>query len=155
MCVDWLFARAKNLSSSSPALKSTPDPPGPFPLRFFWPQLTRLFEIYPQLRSPTSSPQASHLVPATPNFARCPESSHGFASASRWVAFTMVGLSSGSDGKASTCNANSGSFPGSGRSPGEGNGNPLQYSSLENPMDRGAWQAIVYGATKSQTWLSD
>ena len=42
-------------------------------------------------------------------------------------------------------------LPGSGRSPGEGNGKPLQYSSLENPMDRGAWQAIVYGAAKSQT----
>ena len=42
-------------------------------------------------------------------------------------------------------------LPGSGRSPGEGNGTPLQYSSLENPMDRGAWQAIVYGAAKSQT----
>ena len=41
-----------------------------------------------------------------------------------------------------------GSIPGSGRSPGEGNGNPLQYSCLENPMDRGAWWATVYGASK-------
>ena len=41
-----------------------------------------------------------------------------------------------------------GLIPGSGRSPGEGNGNPLQYSCLENPMDRGAWWAIVHGATK-------
>ena len=41
-----------------------------------------------------------------------------------------------------------GSIPGSGRSPGEGNGKPLQYSSLENPMDRGDWQAIVHGVTK-------
>ena len=40
------------------------------------------------------------------------------------------------------------SIPMSGRSPGEGNGNPLQYSCLENPMDRGAWQAIVHGITK-------
>ena len=46
-------------------------------------------------------------------------------------------------------------IPGSGRSPGEGNGNPLQFYCLENPMDRGAWWAIVHGATKSQTWLSD
>ena len=46
-----------------------------------------------------------------------------------------------------------GSIPGSGRSPGEGNGNPLQDSCLENPMDRGAWHAIVYGTEKSQTWL--
>ena len=45
--------------------------------------------------------------------------------------------------------------PGSGRSPGEGNANPLQYSYLENSVDRGAWQAIVHGVTKSQTRLSD
>ena len=48
-----------------------------------------------------------------------------------------------------------GSIPVSGRSPGEGNGNPLQYSCLENPMDRGAWWAAVHGVTKSQTQLSD
>ena len=48
-----------------------------------------------------------------------------------------------------------GSTPGSGRSPGGGHGNPLQYSCLENPMDSGAWWAIVHGATKSQTRLSD
>ena len=48
-----------------------------------------------------------------------------------------------------------GSIPGSGRSSGEGNGNPLQYSCLENPMDRGAWWAIVHRVAKSQTLLSD
>ena len=48
-----------------------------------------------------------------------------------------------------------GLMPGSGRSPGEGNGNPLQYSCLENPMDRGAWWATVHGVAKSQTRLSD
>ena len=47
-----------------------------------------------------------------------------------------------------------GSIPGWGRSPGVGNGNPLQYSCLENRMDRGAWQAIVYGVAKSWTQLS-
>ena len=47
-----------------------------------------------------------------------------------------------------------GSVPGSGRSPGEGNGNPLQYSCLENSMDRGAWQDTVNGVTKKQTQLS-
>ena len=46
-----------------------------------------------------------------------------------------------------------GSIPGSGRSPGEGNGNPLQYSCLENATDRGAWQATVHRVTKSQTGL--
>ena len=48
-----------------------------------------------------------------------------------------------------------GSILGSGRSPGGGNGKPLQYSCLENPMDRGAWQATAYGVTKSWTWLSN
>ena len=45
------------------------------------------------------------------------------------------------------------SIPGSGRSPGGGNGNPLQFSCLENPMDKGAWRAMVHRVTKSQTWL--
>ena len=49
---------------------------------------------------------------------------------------------------------NMGSVPGLGGSPGEENGNPLQYSHLENPMDRGAWQATVHGISKSQTRLS-
>ena len=44
-----------------------------------------------------------------------------------------------------------GSIPGSGRSPGEANGSPLQYSCLENPMDRGAWQATIHGIAESQT----
>ena len=48
-----------------------------------------------------------------------------------------------------------GSISGSGRSPGVGNGNPLQYSGLENPMDRGAWQGTVHRVTKSWTQLSD
>ena len=47
------------------------------------------------------------------------------------------------------------SIPGWGRSPGEGNGNPIQYSCLENPMHGGAWWAIVHGVAKSQTRLSD
>ena len=59
--------------------------------------------------------------------------------------------------KESACNAgparHSGSILGLGRSPGEGNGNPLQYSCLENPMDRGAWRATVHGVTKSWTQL--
>ena len=68
-----------------------------------------------------------------------------------------VGFPGGSDGKDSSCNAgNLGLIPESGRSPGEGNGNPLQYSCLENPTDRRAWWATVHGSfTKSWTWLSD
>ena len=62
----------------------------------------------------------------------------------------------GSDGKASVYNAGDrGSIPGKGRFPGEGNGNPLQYYCLENPMDRGAWQATVHGVAKSWTRLSN
>ena len=58
--------------------------------------------------------------------------------------------------KASAYNAGDlGSIPGLGRSPGEGNGNPLQFSCLENPMDRGAWQAAVHGVAKSWIRLSD
>ena len=58
----------------------------------------------------------------------------------------MVGFPGGSDGKASACNARDlGSIPGSGRSPGEGNGNPLQYSCLENPM---SWRATVHGVAE-------
>ena len=62
----------------------------------------------------------------------------------------------GSDSKASVYNAGDlGSIPGSGRSPGEENGNPLQCSCLENPMDGGAWWATVHRVTKCQTRLSD
>ena len=54
--------------------------------------------------------------------------------------FYYMGFPGGSEGKASVCSAGDpGSIPGSGRSPVEGNGNPLQYSCLENPMHRGAW----------------
>ena len=60
-----------------------------------------------------------------------------------------------SDGKESAYNAGDlNSIPGSRRAPGEGNGNPLQLSCLENSMDRGAWQATVPGVAKSRTWLS-
>ena len=65
---------------------------------------------------------------------------------------TLLGFPGGSAGKESACNVGGlGSIPGLGRSPGEGNGNPLQYPSLENSMDRGAWQATVHGVTKSWT----
>ena len=58
--------------------------------------------------------------------------------------------------KNSSYNAGDAGFiPGWGRSPGEGNGNPLQYSCLGSPMDRGAWQAMVYGIAKNWTQLSD
>ena len=66
-----------------------------------------------------------------------------------------MGFPGGSDSKESAYSAGDlGSIPGSGRSPGEGNGNPLQYSCLGNPMDRGAWQSTVHGVSESQTQLS-
>ena len=66
------------------------------------------------------------------------------------------GFPGSSDGKESVCNVwDPSSIPGLGRTPGEGNGYPLQYSCLENSMDRGAWQATVHGLTKSQRQLND
>ena len=69
-----------------------------------------------------------------------------------WIYYIGWGFSCGSDGKESACNVGHlGSIPELGRSPGEGNGYPLQYSGLENSIDRGAWQATVHGVAKSQT----
>ena len=63
----------------------------------------------------------------------------------------MWGFPGGSDGKEPACNSGDlGSIPGLGKYPGEGNGNPFQYSSLENSMNRGTWWANVHGLTKSQ-----
>ena len=67
-----------------------------------------------------------------------------------------MGFPGTSDSEESACNAGDlGSIPVLGRSPGEGKGYPLQYSCLENSMDRGAWQVTVHGVSKSQTRLSD
>ena len=67
-----------------------------------------------------------------------------------------MGFPGGSDGKDSACHAGDpDSILGLGRFPGEGNGNPLQSPCLENPTDRGAWQAAVYGVAKRWTRLSD
>ena len=68
----------------------------------------------------------------------------------------VKGFPGGSYGKESACNAgNAGLIPGSGRSRGDGNGYPPQYSCLENSIDRGDWWAIVHGVTKSRTQLTD
>ena len=67
-----------------------------------------------------------------------------------------MGFPGGSDGKESACNTGDpGSILGLGRSPEEGNGNPLQYSCLENSMDGGAWWVTLHGITKSWTRLSN
>ena len=68
----------------------------------------------------------------------------------------LRGFPGGSNGKESAPNAGDpGLIPGSGKSPGEGHGNPLQHSCHRNSMDRGAWWATVHGVAKSQTQLSD
>ena len=75
----------------------------------------------------------------------------------RWYKFVSFKPLHGSDGKESTCNAGDpGLIPGLRRSPGEGNDNPLQYSCLGNPMNRGAWWTRVYGVAESDTteWLT-
>ena len=78
-------------------------------------------------------------------------SGHGFAQNQLVIwKHSTTGFPGGLAGKDSSCNAGDmGSVPGSGRSPGEGNGNPLQCSCLENPMDRGAWRATVHAVAKS------
>ena len=91
-----------------------------------------------------------------------PATVHGFAKSRTWLSLhtrIFIGLPDGSVGKESTRNAgdtrDSDSIPGSGRSPGQGNGNPLWYSCLKNPMGGGAWRAMVRRVTKSRTRLSD
>ena len=73
------------------------------------------------------------------------------------VVIDIQGFLGGTSGKEPACQCrghkSANSVPGSGRSPGGGHGNPLQYSCLENPMDRGAWRATVHGVAQSQTQL--
>ena len=70
--------------------------------------------------------------------------------------YIQLGFHGGSDSKESACNVGDlGLIPVSGRSLGEGNGNPLQYSCPEKSMDKGAWEATVHGVAKNQTQLSD
>ena len=85
----------------------------------------------------------------------------------QWLEFNVInqikeirtiskGFPCGADGKESTCNVGDlGMIPRLGRSPGGRHGNPLQYSCLENPMDRGAWWATVHSVAKSRTGLSN
>ena len=75
---------------------------------------------------------------------------------SGWAGVPQIGFPGGADDKKSAYNiGDPGLIPGSGRSPGEGNGNPLQYTCLENPMDSRAWLATVHGVAKNRTLLSD
>ena len=94
---------------------------------------------------------ASNVFPS--GFLKCCGSRFSVCLLSRWEYFKWLwGFPACLDGKESACNAEDpGLIPGSGRSPGEGNGDPLQYSCLENSMDRGVWWAAVYGVTERQT----
>ena len=84
----------------------------------------------------------------------CPHTGNNMASIQICYPNFTRGFPDGSDSKESACNVGDlRSVPGLGRSPGGGHGNPLQYSCLENPMDKGAWWATVHGVTKSQTRL--
>ena len=84
------------------------------------------------------------------------KNANGIERKSPGVSLIMLMVCCSPDGKESAYDAGDpGSIPGSGRYSGEGNGKPLQYSRLENPMDRGDWRAAVFGVTQSWTWLSD
>ena len=79
---------------------------------------------------------------------------HIYTYIDRYYIYTYMGFPDGSDSKESACDARDLDLVhGSGRSPGEGNGYPLQHSCLENPMDRGAWWDTVHEVAESQTWL--
>ena len=103
-----------------------------------------------------AAPQGTRpLLEALPTYS----SGHLWSCPSRWIdslsladkAAIHLGFPGGPDGKESACSAGDpGSIPRLARSPGEGNGNPRQYSCLENPIDRGAWCATVQGVAKSQ-----
>ena len=94
-------------------------------------------------------------------FHKVPQSKSICLAATVYIAYTLQRYykefpGGGSGKKESAYSAGDSSLiPGSGRSPGEGNGYPLQYSCLENSMDRGAWQAIAHGVAKSLTWLNN
>ena len=114
--------------------------------------------------SPAPSPSPSLLSILTTSHCHClvlPASSRQRPSPWRAIVGPPAPLlplrfPGGSDGTDSTCKAGDpGLIPGSGKSPREGNGNPLGYSCLENPTDRGTWWATVHGVAKSQTQLSD
>ena len=95
-------------------------------------------------------------LPARPGPGLCSLVEHSYFGSQGLCFLMSLGFPGGSEAKAFAHNTEDlGSIPGSGRSPGEGNGNPLQYSCLENPMGRGAWWATAHRVTKSRTRLRD
>ena len=108
-------------------------------------------EEKPLLRTCALQPESSLHLPA------CSNTDPGQPKINKLIKIKLkIGFSASSDGKEPACNAGDlVSIPGLGRFPGKESGNPLQYSCLENPMDRGAWQAIAHGVSQSRTQLSD
>ena len=101
----------------------------------------------PGIKTGPPALQADSLLPEPPGKPIYHQRAYQFISHSASFSFPH-----GSAAKGSTCNVEDlGLIPGLGKSPGEGNDYPLQYSGLENPMDRGTWQATVHGVPKSQT----
>ena len=128
-------------------------PPGSLPLHL---PLTHTFHLF--------SPSAHHSAGLLPCRQRIPprtlpvwyDNDVLVVWRERIVWLVLHGFLGGSESEESACNAGDlGSIPGIGKSPAERNDNPLQYSWMENSMDRGAWWATVYGVAKSRTWLSD
>ena len=98
----------------------------------------------------TVAPALLSLVLGPPAGLKCNREGYSYSEMPWWI------CPGNSGSKESACNAEDpDSTPGSGRSLGEGNGHPLQYSCLKNPMDRGVWRAIVHGVANSQTQLND
>ena len=107
--------------------------------------MKRIFPLTPE--------ETDYYIESTSSYLKTSKESEEFSlSFTLYLRDQFESFPGGSDGKESACNTgNLGLIPGSGRCPEEGNGNPLQYSCLENPMDRGAWWATVHGIAKSWT----
>ena len=143
----WISFRDHNSLPSPPKLQHFPKPSKTF-------QTLVSLQIFPPLSIRSSLPHLPHILlfNAVQMSFLLRNSPH-----IPWAKISIYSdFPGGSDGKESACNARDpGLTPGLERSPGEGHTNPLQYSCLENPMDRGAWQAIVHRVAQSQTQLSD
>ena len=107
--------------------------------------MKRIFPVTPE--------ETDYYIESTSSYLKTSKELEEFSlSFTLYLRDQFEGFPGGSDGKESACNAgDTGLIPGSGRSPGKGNGHPLQYSCPENFTDNGAWQAIVHGVAKSQT----
>ena len=114
---------------------------GPRPGVGLWPSALKAWSLNHWTTYGVRSVVKGHLTRKVPSYDLL-----GFLGSTTWEVVKNLPVNEGDI-------RDTGSIPGSGRSPGGGHGSPLQYSCLGNPMDRGAWRATVYGIAKSQTWL--